>query len=63
MIIPKGFFPQQDTGLITGISEAGQDISFAAMMHHQDALGDIVRKDPGGRPCGHALGGAGNALQ
>ena len=46
VIIPKGFFPQQDTGLITGVSEAAQDISFAAMRQYQQALGDIVLKDP-----------------
>ena len=46
MSIPKGFFPQQDTGLITGISEAAQDVSFAEMMRRQRALGDIVAKDP-----------------
>ena len=44
-VIPKGFFPQQDTGLINGSSEAAQDISFADMLRHQ-GLGDIVRKDP-----------------
>ena len=48
VIIPKGFFPQQDTGLITGISEAAQDISFADMMRHQEALGEIVLQ--GSRP-------------
>ncbi|HEX6001857.1 MAG TPA: efflux RND transporter permease subunit [Hyphomicrobiaceae bacterium] len=46
VIIPKGFFPQQDTGLITGISEAGQDVSFAEMMRRQEALGAIIGKDP-----------------
>jgi HAE1 family hydrophobic/amphiphilic exporter-1 len=46
MVIPKGFFPQQDTGLITGISEAAQDISFQDMMRRQEALGEIVGKDP-----------------
>ncbi len=45
-IIPKGFFPQQDTGLITGISEAAQDVSFSEMMLRQQALGDVVAKDP-----------------
>jgi HAE1 family hydrophobic/amphiphilic exporter-1 len=44
--IPKGFFPQQDTGLITGISEAGQDVSFAEMKRRQEALGAIIGKDP-----------------
>ena len=46
MIIPKGFFPQQDTGLITGISEAGQDVSFAEMARRQEAIGEIISKDP-----------------
>ena len=44
--IPKGFFPQQDTGLITGISEAAQDVSFAEMKRRQQALGEIIGKDP-----------------
>ncbi len=45
-VIPKGFFPQQDTGLITGISEAAQDVSFAEMMRRQEAIGAIIAKDP-----------------
>jgi hydrophobic/amphiphilic exporter-1 (mainly G- bacteria), HAE1 family len=44
--IPKGFFPQQDVGMITGISEAGQDVSFAEMMRRQVALGEVIAKDP-----------------
>ena len=39
VIIPKGFFPQQDNGLITATSEAAQDISFADMKRQQEALG------------------------
>ncbi|MGA9332434.1 MAG: efflux RND transporter permease subunit, partial [Bradyrhizobium sp.] len=46
MIIPKGFFPQQDIGLITATSEASQDISFASMVKQQEALGAIVQADP-----------------
>ena len=46
LIIPKGFFPQQDTGLITGTSEASQDVSFAEMARRQVALGEIIGKDP-----------------
>ncbi len=46
VIIPKGFFPQQDTGLITATSEAAQDISFADMKRHQEELGKIVQADP-----------------
>ena len=45
-IIPKGFFPVQDTGLIQGISEAPQSISFAAMSERQKALAEIILKDP-----------------
>jgi hydrophobe/amphiphile efflux-1 (HAE1) family protein len=47
VIIPKGFFPQQDTGFIVGVSEAAQDISFPAMLERQTRLIDIVRQDPG----------------
>jgi HAE1 family hydrophobic/amphiphilic exporter-1 len=46
VIIPKGFFPQQDTGLITATSEAAQDISFADMKRAQEELGKIVQADP-----------------
>jgi hydrophobe/amphiphile efflux-1 (HAE1) family protein len=46
MIIPKGFFPQQDTGFIQGISEASQDISFQGMMQKQQQLMKIVGEDP-----------------
>jgi hydrophobe/amphiphile efflux-1 (HAE1) family protein len=46
VIIPKGFFPQQDIGLITGFSEAAQDVSFAEMVRRQHALTDIMIHDP-----------------
>lgn len=46
VIIPKGFFPQQDTGQIVGITEAAQDISFPAMSERQQAVVDILSKDP-----------------
>jgi hydrophobe/amphiphile efflux-1 (HAE1) family protein len=46
VIIPKGFFPQQDTGQIVGITEASQDISFPAMSQRQQALVDVLLKDP-----------------
>jgi HAE1 family hydrophobic/amphiphilic exporter-1 len=45
-IIPKGFFPQEDTGQIVGITEASQDISFPAMAQRQQAVVDILLKDP-----------------
>src|SRR5271169_6826498 len=44
--IPKEFFPQQDTGLIVGISEAAQDISPQGMMERQEAILGVVSKDP-----------------
>ena len=62
VMIPKGFFPQQDTGLITGISEMGQDTSFAELARHQAALGEVVRKDPAIDHVAMAVGGSGNPL-
>jgi multidrug efflux pump subunit AcrB len=44
--IPKGFFPQQDTGMIVGITEGAQDISPHAMMERQSAIIEVVTKDP-----------------
>ena len=46
VIVPKGFFPIQDTGLIQAISEAPQSISFAAMAERQQALAAAILKDP-----------------
>jgi multidrug efflux pump len=46
MVVPKGFFPVQDTGVIQGISEAPQSISFAAMSERQQALAEVILKDP-----------------
>jgi multidrug efflux pump len=46
VIVPKGFFPVQDTGVILGISEAPQWISFAAMAERQQALAKIILEDP-----------------
>ena len=61
MIIPKGFFPQQDIGLITATSEASQDISFASMVKQQEALGAIVQADPAVASVAMAMGGNGRA--
>ncbi|MGA2695495.1 MAG: MdtB/MuxB family multidrug efflux RND transporter permease subunit [Terriglobales bacterium] len=46
VVVPKGFFPVQDTGLILGISEGPENISFPAMTERQKALGDAILKDP-----------------
>jgi HAE1 family hydrophobic/amphiphilic exporter-1 len=59
VIIPKGFFPQQDTGLIIGLSEAAQDISFQAMAERQQALIDAVMQDPAVASVGSAVGAGG----
>ncbi len=58
--IPKGFFPQQDTGLIQGTSEAAQDVSFAEMMRLQEQLGDIIAKDPDVLTYAMAIGAGGS---
>ncbi len=47
VVIPKGFFPVQDTGVILGISEASQTISFPAMADRQQALAGAILNDPG----------------
>jgi HAE1 family hydrophobic/amphiphilic exporter-1 len=57
--IPKGFFPIQDNGLILGLSEAGQDTSFAEMAKHQLALARIVSSDPAVDTVGMAVGASG----
>ena len=59
VIIPKGFFPEQDTGLIIGQSEAAQDISFEAMKERQQALLDAVMRDPAVATVASAVGAGG----
>jgi multidrug efflux pump subunit AcrB len=61
--IPKGFFPQQDTGLILGVSEAAQDVSFAEMVRRERALADIVMKDPAVATVGMTAGAGGAQTQ
>jgi multidrug efflux pump len=46
VVIPKGLLPQQDTGMIVGVTDAAQNISFKAMLARQQQLCDIVRQDP-----------------
>jgi hydrophobe/amphiphile efflux-1 (HAE1) family protein len=55
--IPKGFFPQQDTGIIAGLSDGPQDISFEEMVRRQHALLDVVARDPAVASYGTGLGG------
>ena len=62
--IPKGFFPQQDTGIIFGTTVAGQDVSFPAMYQLQEQIGKIVQADPAVDSMAMGLGtGTGNASQ
>ncbi|MNQ71691.1 Multidrug resistance protein MdtB [compost metagenome] len=46
LAVPKGFFPVQDTGVIQGISEAPQSISFGAMSERQQRLAEVILQDP-----------------
>ena len=46
IIVPKGLLPQQDTGVIIGVTDAAENISFKAMMERVHAVSDIVRRDP-----------------
>jgi HAE1 family hydrophobic/amphiphilic exporter-1/multidrug efflux pump len=55
---PKGFFPQQDTGIIQGLSDAAQDVSFAEMVKLQHALTDVIAKDPDVAGWGASVGGS-----
>jgi hydrophobe/amphiphile efflux-1 (HAE1) family protein len=61
-VIPKGFFPEQDTGLIIGVSEAAQDISFQAMAERQQALLNAIMKDPAVDSIGAAVGAGGGTF-
>ncbi|MDE3177042.1 MAG: efflux RND transporter permease subunit, partial [Pseudomonadota bacterium] len=62
--IPKGFFPQQDTGVLFGTTVAGQDVSFPTMYKLQEKIGAIVRADPAVATVAMGLGtGVGNASQ
>ena len=46
VIVPKGLLPPQDTGLIIGVTDAAQSISFKEMVTRQHAIADLVRQDP-----------------
>jgi hydrophobe/amphiphile efflux-1 (HAE1) family protein len=61
IMIPKGFFPIQDTGLIQGFAEAAQETSPEQMMRLMHTVGDIILKDPDVEGFGSFTGSAGNA--
>jgi hydrophobic/amphiphilic exporter-1 (mainly G- bacteria), HAE1 family len=56
--VPKGFFPQQDIGILSGLSDGPQDISFDKMVALQHKLLDVVAKDPDVAAYGTGLGGS-----
>jgi multidrug efflux pump len=58
-IVPKGFFPQQDTGLIIGFTMAAQDISFQAMATKQGLLTEMAKRDPAVESISSSVGSGG----
>jgi HAE1 family hydrophobic/amphiphilic exporter-1 len=60
IIVPKGFFPTEDTGFLFGITEAKTDIGFQAMTEYQRKLADIVRADPAVSYVNSTVGGFGS---
>jgi HAE1 family hydrophobic/amphiphilic exporter-1 len=59
VVVPKGFFPVEDTGYILGITEAKTDIAFDSMAKHQRKVADILRKDPAVEYVNSTVGGGG----
>ncbi len=62
IVTPKGFFPQDDAGLIIGMTEASPDTSFPAMSALQQRLADIVERDPSVDGVGSFIGGGGGSV-
>jgi HAE1 family hydrophobic/amphiphilic exporter-1 len=60
VIVPKGFFPTEDTGFLFGITEAKTDIGFESMIEHQRKITDIVRADPAVSYVNSTVGGFGS---
>ncbi len=60
--VPKGFFPQQDTGVLFGTTEAAQDISFPAMVKLQREVLSIVLADPAVDTIASFVSGSGNSI-
>jgi multidrug efflux pump len=60
LFIPKGFFPIQDTGVLLGVSEASQNVSFAAMAEQQQALTKVILQDPAVESLSSFIGVDGN---
>ncbi|MDH0635711.1 multidrug efflux RND transporter permease subunit [Pseudomonas sp. GD03860] len=60
VLIPKGFFPVQDTGFVLGTSEAAADISYPDMIKKHQALAKVIEADPAVRAFSHAVGVTGS---
>jgi hydrophobic/amphiphilic exporter-1 (mainly G- bacteria), HAE1 family len=60
-VVPKGFFPSEDTGQIAGFTEAEQDISVKGMSDHQLAVADVIRQDPNVADVNAAIGAVGSS--
>ena len=58
VVEPKGFFPQQDNGIIVGLADASQDVSFSEMVRLQHKLTDVVAEDPDVAAWGTSIGGS-----
>jgi len=61
VVIPKGFFPDEDTGMIYGFTEASPDVSFMGMSDMQQRAAAVVLKDPAIATVGSAIGGGGSS--
>src|SRR5665811_1247345 len=59
IVVPKGFFPTEDTGYVLGITDARTDIAFASMTEHQRKIADIVRADKAVAYVNSTVGGGG----
>jgi hydrophobic/amphiphilic exporter-1 (mainly G- bacteria), HAE1 family len=57
VVVPKGFFPQQDTGIIVGLTDAPQDVSFDEMVRLERRLTDVIARDPAVASWGAFVGG------
>jgi hydrophobic/amphiphilic exporter-1 (mainly G- bacteria), HAE1 family len=62
VVEPKGFFPQQDTGIIAGLADASQDVSFREMDRLQHLLTDVIARDPDVAGWATAVGGGARPL-
>ncbi|MEJ2374877.1 MAG: efflux RND transporter permease subunit [Pseudolabrys sp.] len=60
VVVPKGFFPTEDTGFLFGITEANTDIGFQSMVEHQRKIEDVVRSDPAVDYVESSVGGFGS---